>query len=97
MIQIDWITQDSGLPVVTAGHYVKTSYGTGHYLITDIQGPCNCTEFIAHLSGSNAPSESHFHITVEGQTGTSWLNGYRLDGTSVWSSDTLEKVAFYDI
>lgn len=96
MTQLDWITQDSGLPVVTVGHYVSTCYGTGPFLITDVHGPCDCTEYIAHLDGDSTPSEAHFHITAEGKTGTSWLNGYRIDGTNVWRDDMLEKVASYD-
>src|SRR5690554_3942516 len=96
MTQLDWITQDSGLPVVTVGHYVSTCYGTGPFLITDVHGPCDCTEYIAHLDGDSTPSEAHFHITAEGKTGSSWLNGYRIDGTNVWRDDMLEKVVSYD-
>ncbi|MCX7660866.1 MAG: hypothetical protein N2040_09995, partial [Caldimonas manganoxidans] len=44
----------------------------------------------------DSPSEPHYHLTCHsdrtnaGRPGLVWLNGYRLDGTNVWSGDRLE-------
>lgn len=87
--QLDWVEADSGLPLVSVGHIVETSYGTGPYLITAVSGPCRCPEYVRSLSGDVAPSEPHYHITCEGHNGTAWLNGYLLDGNNVWCADRL--------
>tara|TARA_A100000171_G_C2126683_1_gene143967 strand:- start:1681 stop:1866 length:186 start_codon:yes stop_codon:yes gene_type:complete len=45
------------------------------------------------LDGDYSPSEPHYHLTCgiaeQPQQGERWLNGYRLDGTSVWNNDRL--------
>jgi hypothetical protein len=82
--------------VLRIGDVVRTSYGTGPYLITEIEGPCTCAAYLRHLDGDESPSEPHYHLTCEmvdePRKGSYWLNGYRLDGTSVWSGDRVEKV-----
>lgn len=77
---------------------VRTNYGTGPYRITRIDGPCTCADYVAHIDGNDTPSEPHFHLTCvwagaprrgRDERGNYWLNGYRADGTSVWSDDRL--------
>lgn len=74
---------------------VRTSYGTGPYRITQVEGPCTCAEYVAHLNGDDTPSEPHFHLTcvwggwLRDGGREYWLNGYRADGTSVWNDDRL--------
>lgn len=69
--------------VMQTGNTVQTSYGTGPYLIKDIVGPCACQD-----------SETHFHAICKGAEdyeggGYFYLNGFRQDGSSVWSDDFL--------
>ena len=92
--QLDWLQEvDTGLPVVTAGNWVRTNYGTGPYQITEVSGPCCCPEYLASLEGDETPSRPHYHITCRDNRGhTCWLNGYTLDGRSVWRRDRLMKV-----
>ena len=78
--------------LVQLGAYVRTSYGTGPYLIEEIEGPCTCASFQRHLAGDERPSPSHFHLIVREERRRkerAWLNGYTLDGRSVWSGDRL--------
>jgi hypothetical protein len=50
--------------LVQLGAYVRTNYGTGPYLIEEIEGPCTCPSFQRHLAGDERPSRPHFHLTV---------------------------------
>ena len=75
---------------------VKTNYDTGPYVITEVIGPSTEPSFVCQINGDETPSEPHFHIKCRHvrnpDGGDYWLNGYRLDGTSVWSDDRLELV-----
>lgn len=78
------------------GDIVRTSYNTGPYVIKRIFGPCTCESYLGSLERlvKRVPreSEAHFHLTcapVGGYRGECYLNGYRPDGTNVWSSDRL--------
>jgi len=81
------------------GGIVRTNYETGPYRITDCFGPCRCPHPVAQINFENPPaSEPHYHLTCTSaleRSGSarhdteSYLAGYRLDGTSVWSSDYL--------
>lgn len=78
--------------LVQLGAYVRTSYGTGPYLIEEIDGPCTCASFHRHLAGDERPSLPHFHLTVREITrhkSVAWLGGYTLNGKSVWCGDRL--------
>lgn len=88
--QIDWLEIDSGLPLLTVGQWVKTSYGTGPYRITKVYGPCRCVDEWA--DGDAYRSEPHYHLLCrkEGDREDYYLNGYRPDGSSVWSDDWIE-------
>lgn len=72
------------------GKVVTTNYGTGPYVVTDVSGPCQCSE-----TGEGKHTEWHVHLTCrdkepqKGKGMLSFLAGYRLDGTSVWNSDRL--------
>lgn len=72
------------------GKVVTTNYGTGPYVVTDVSGPCQCSE-----KGEGKHTEWHVHLTCrdkepqKGKGMLSFLAGYRLDGTSVWNSDRL--------
>lgn len=80
-------------PVIVIGNIVSTNYDTGPYVITRITGPHTHPSFLDKISGNDAPSEPHYHMTCEmvdqPNRGEYYLNGYRLDGTSVWGSDRL--------
>jgi len=83
------------MPIVQKGNIVRTNYGTGPYLITHVSNPCTCPACMKHLDGDDSPSERHYHMTCCDPRNTAdkyWLNGYRLDGTSVWSSDRVDVV-----
>lgn len=77
--------------MIQIGSSVRTSYGTGPFTVTEIHGPCTCPEYVRGLSGDRTPSEQHYHLTCLDERGKqAWLNGYRADGSNVWSKDTLE-------
>ncbi|MFC3331667.1 hypothetical protein GGR41_000516 [Paenalcaligenes hominis] len=79
--------------VVAVGNIVSTSYSTGPYVITRITGPHTTPSFLDEISGNNVPSEPHYNVTCQlvdqPKRGDHYLNGYRLDGTNVWSGDCL--------
>lgn len=71
---------------------VRTSYGTGPYRITSFSGPITEPEYLRHIDGDDSPSEEHYNITcaaLDGRGGEYYLNGYRPDGTNVWTDDRL--------
>lgn len=70
---------------------IRTSYGTGPYTVTAVEGPCNCPPMDFSGSASGEPSDWHVHLTCRqhGDKQDSFLNGYRLDGTNVASDDTI--------
>lgn len=87
--------------IVQAGNIVRTSYGSGPYVIKQISGPCVCARYDRIVSGSDISSERHFHAICKGiigheKGGTYYLNGLREDGTSVWSDDFLTVVKLAD-
>ena len=75
------------------GQIVRTSYGTGPYIITSVYGPSTEPSFLSSLNGITTPSKPHFCLTVRpvGVKSSSdcYLNGYDEDGNSVWNSDCL--------
>lgn len=66
------------------GHIIKTSYGTGPYLIVKVLRGCTCPEYVASLSypyGGAPPSPPHIHLTctyLEGHNKghEAYLSGY---------------------
>jgi hypothetical protein len=81
---------------LVVGRIVSTNYNTGPFVIREVSGPCTCPEYLASLGRNAPPSEPHYHLTVEDanpppgkRDNRAWLNGYRLDGTNVWSRDRL--------
>lgn len=82
------------------GEIVRTSYKTGPYRIIRASGPYTDPSFVDSINGIDRPSEPHFSLVcvwagpvVERGARKSkeeyYLNGYRLDGTSVWGDDFL--------
>ena len=75
------------------GLIVRTSYGTGPYVITQVLGPSVEPGFFAKLNGDNTPSKPHYYLTVRpvGVKSNSdcYLNGYDENGNSVWNNDRL--------
>ncbi|HSH28963.1 MAG TPA: hypothetical protein VK971_03560 [Thiohalobacter sp.] len=78
------------------GRTVSTSYGSGPYRIVEVSGPCTCPSYMDTLELGEAapPSAPHFHLTCRRADGCKpkgpyYLNGYRADGTCVWSQDRL--------
>lgn len=83
---------------IKVGDIVSTSYGTGPFYIAEIFGPSTRPHFLAQINGIDCDSDPHFYFRC-GWAGPMvgdhryeedyYLNGYRLDGTSVWNDDTL--------
>lgn len=77
------------MTILRRGNIIRPSYSAGPYVITDVGDPCIKTDCVE--SG-----EEHFHITCQApghpEQGSYWLNGYRSDGTNVWSDDRLHLV-----
>ena len=81
------------------GEIVRTSYHTGPMRIIRACGPYTDPSFIDQINSMGRPlppSEPHFCLVCEyvllvpgRKPGMGYLNGYRLDGTSVWSDDYL--------
>ena len=81
------------------GEIVRTSYRTGPMRIVQAQGPCTDPSYLDQINGMGkplAPSEPHFNLVCEfvfaapgRKPAVGYLNGYRLDGTSVWCDDFL--------
>ena len=78
------------------GEVVRTSYGTGPYRVVRATGPNTSPSFLDSINGIDRPSEPHFNLVCHDinslpgrKSRESYLNGYRLDGTSVWSDDFL--------
>lgn len=74
------------------GCEVRTNYGTGPYIVEKITGPCNCPK--TFRVESEEPSEDHYHLFCSGRDGGGrkgkfYLNGYTLEGKSVWNNDEL--------
>jgi hypothetical protein len=80
--------------LVRIGACVRTTYGTGPYIVKEIDGPCTCVKYLDMINGLERPSKPHYHLTVIGverheKGRTYWLNGHTLDGRSVWTKDRL--------
>lgn len=83
---------------IKVGDIVQTNDGTGPYYIAEIHGPSTRPHFLGEINGIDTPSEPHFYFRcgwagaiAEGHIYEEnyFLNGYRLDGTNVWSDDRL--------
>lgn len=55
------------------GAIIRTSYGTGPYVVEHVSGPCRCPEYLDWLDsagrdvgmpGGPKPSDKHFHLVV---------------------------------
>lgn len=74
------------------GCEVRTNYGTGPYIVEKITGPCNCPKYLPIFN--EEPSPDHYHLVCKGRDGggrkgTFYLNGYTLEGNSVWDDSEL--------
>ena len=84
------------MPRLLIGTIVKTSYGTGPYVITKIIRDCTCEGYIDFLNmGKDAPkSKPHVHLECEEPQSKNhskfYLNGYDENTLhSVWNKDYL--------
>lgn len=78
------------------GAIVRTNYGTGPFRIKSVLGPCTCPRYSDFCSHVDKPSPAHFHLVCDSAEdddrrpqGPFYLNGYRDDGSCVWSGDRL--------
>ena len=80
------------------GEIVRTSYNTGPYRIVRATGPHTSPSYLDSINGIDRPSEPHFCLVcvwagpvfergARKSKEEYYLNGYRLDGTSVWGDD----------
>jgi hypothetical protein len=81
-------------PPVSIGDIIKTSYGTGPYIVIDITGPCTCPAYRDIINGRyDHLSAPHYHITGEKDNRKYYLNGYALDQDgkikSIWLDDEI--------
>lgn len=80
---------DAG-PLLRVGALIRANYRTGPYVVTKVNGPCTCAEYLRMIEGDDTPSEPHYHLVLRDADNPSkkaperWLNGYRPDGTNVW-------------
>ena len=85
----------TGQHIVTIGAHLRTNYGTCPYVVREIDGPCTCVEYHDQINGRERPSQEHYHLVVRrpcGKGGDYYLNGFTLDGRSVWGKDRLFEV-----
>ena len=85
----------TGQHIVTIGAHLRTNYGTGPYVVREIDGPCTCVEYHDQINGRERTSQEHYHLVVRrpcGKGGDYYLNGFTLDGRSVWGKDRLFEV-----
>jgi hypothetical protein len=69
---------------VSVGSVIKSSWSTGPYRVLKM---VHCNEDDCHIyQYSDCAHEEHYHLTLldANHRGNSWINGMRLDGTSVW-------------
>ena len=76
------------------GMIVRTSYGSGPYVITSVSGPCTCPAYLDVLNMRKAPpSRPHYHLVAKevGKPRSSdyYLNGYDENGNYVWGDARL--------
>ena len=74
------------------GMWVKTSYDSGPYLITEVIHDCMCPCYLDNIEGDDFPSPPHVHCTVKkpGDKKPYFLGGYNEHTlVSVWSDDYL--------
>lgn len=87
-------------PALHMGEIVRTNYGSGPYRIVAVDGPCTCRSYDDDINHwHSAGSQPHYHLTCVDTwkpvgkrrlaNKYSYLNGYRHDGTNVWSDDYL--------
>lgn len=71
---------------VEVGDIVWTSYGTGPYVVREIERDCTCYGLF-----DNVKTEPHMHLvcTLPGHRGDFYLNGYTEELSCVWSDDTI--------
>lgn len=70
------------------GDRVKTSYGTGPYVICEILRNCTCPAPLDEINMEDPPdSPAHIHLILKGRY---YLGGYEEETLrSVWSDDYL--------
>jgi hypothetical protein len=88
---------------IQTGDIVVTNYDTGPYVIVEILGPFTEPHYLDQINGVDRDSEPHYSLRcgwagprAEGHCYKDdyWLNGFRLDGTSVWDDDRLTIVGY---
>ncbi|WP_227461691.1 hypothetical protein [Cupriavidus pauculus] len=88
-------------PFIREGARVRTNYGTGPYIVHSISGPCACPAYLRSINGDHRPSPPHFHFVVrpdnDARARDSYLNGFTLDGRSVWSKDRVLDASQMDL
>lgn len=78
------------------GMRIRTSYGSGPYVVTQVVENCTCPRFLDTCNlGDKAPkSRPHVHLVCKAldphyEKGDLFLNGYDNNLNSVWGSDYL--------
>lgn len=77
---------------IKPGTILKTSYGTGPYIVELVHGPCTCNHPVAEINGIHRVSEEHYHFTLRHIKNIKgdrfWLNAYKKEADrylSVWN------------
>jgi hypothetical protein len=87
--------------MIQVGDIIKTSYGTGPFLVTHVIRGCTCPEFVRSLNGDKRPSLPHIHADLMDMNGR---KGYGIGGyddtvepaKSVWKPDTVSVIGKYE-
>jgi hypothetical protein len=87
--------------MIQVGDIIKTSYGTGPFIVLSVLRNCTCPNFVKTLNGDNSPSKPHIHAEMMDMNGR---KGYGIGGyddstepaKSVWNPDTVSTIGKYE-
>jgi hypothetical protein len=87
--------------MILPGDIVRTSYGTGPFLVTRVLRDCTCAHFVNRINGNDTPLPRHIHIECDDMNGKSGYGlGYYDDSTnparSVYKLDDYVEVVGHD-
>jgi hypothetical protein len=87
--------------MIQVGDIIKTSYGTGPFVVLSVLRGCTCAEFVRRINGDDSPSEPHMHADLMDMNGR---KGYGIGGyddtvepaRNVWRNDTVSVIGIYE-
>jgi hypothetical protein len=87
--------------MISPGDIVKTSYGTGPFLVTRVIRNCTCVHIHDRTNGNDIPLPRHIHIDCDDMNGKSGygINYYddsQIPARSVWAWKDYVEVVGHD-